>query len=111
MNADVLIKNGKIVTHSEEFDGAVAIKDEKIMAVTTDPAGIEAKTTIDAKGNVVMPGNIDPHVHIGLFMDFETDMKSETGAAAAGGTTTVMHCLLEKESIAKIITGRKVQIE
>jgi len=111
MECDVLIKNGKIVTHSEEFDGAVAIKDEKIVAVTTDPEGIEAKKTIDAKGNVVMPGNIDPHTHIGLFMDFETDMKSETGAAAAGGTTTVMHCLLEKESIPKIFPGRNEQIE
>lgn len=111
MNADVLIKNGKIVTHSEEFDGAVVIQGEKIAAVTTDPSGIEAKKVIDAKGNVVMPGNIDPHVHIGLFMDFETDMKSETGAAAAGGTTTVMHCLLEKESIPKIFPGRNEQIE
>ncbi len=111
MNADVLIKNGRIVTHSEEFDGAVAIKGEKILAVTADPAGIDAKKVIDAKGKVVMPGNIDPHVHIGLFMDFDTDMKSETGAAAAGGTTTVMHCLLEKESIPKVFSGRNESIE
>ena len=43
MDVDVLIKNGKIVTHSEEFEGAVAIKDEKIVAVTSDSGRIEAK--------------------------------------------------------------------
>ncbi|MFH0812192.1 MAG: amidohydrolase family protein [Pseudomonadota bacterium] len=111
MDVDVLIKNGRIVTHSDEFDGAVAIKGEKIAAIVSDPSGINAKKTVDAKGNVVMPGNIDPHVHIALFMDFDTDMKSETGAAAAGGTTTVMHCLLEKESILTRFPVRNESIE
>lgn len=38
---------------------------------------------------VISPGIIDPHVHMGLFVPFEEDLKSETKSAALGGITTV----------------------
>ena len=113
MDIDVLIKNGKIVTHSEEFEGAVAIKNDKIEAICSDCSGFNPRLTIDAEGNCIIPGCIDPHVHLGFFsIDFNNDMKSETGAAAAGGITTVMHMLVEKgTSISRVLPERIESIE
>lgn len=90
--ADLIIRNGKVVTHTDVFEAGVAIEGEKIAAIGYGLG--TAKREIDAKGNYVLPGCVDPHTHIGIFMDYEKDLKSETGAAAAGGTTTILHCLI-----------------
>ena len=47
-------------------NGAVLIKDEKIIAIGTTPELLAAYPdipTLDAGGNVVMPGFVDPHTH------------------------------------------------
>jgi len=60
---DVLITNGRIVDGTGEpaYAGDVAIADGKIAAVGR-VAG-EARQVLDAKGQVVAPGFIDPHTH------------------------------------------------
>jgi dihydroorotase (multifunctional complex type) len=87
-----IIRNGKVVTHTDVYEADVAIEDGKIAAIGKNLG--EAKETIDASGKYIMPGCIDPHVHVGIFLDYEEDLKSETGAAAAGGTTTIIHYLI-----------------
>lgn len=61
---DVIIKNGFIVdgTGKPGFVGDIAIKGDAIEKIGRDLEG-EAKKVIDAKGNMVSPGFIDPHVH------------------------------------------------
>ena len=65
----MIIINGKILTVDERFTiaEAVAIKDDKIIAVGTNNeirklAGRQCKT-IDAAGKTVIPGLIDAHLH------------------------------------------------
>jgi N-acyl-D-aspartate/D-glutamate deacylase len=60
---DVLITNGRIVDGTGEpaYAGDVAIADGKIAAVGR-VAG-DARQVLDAKGQVVAPGFIDPHTH------------------------------------------------
>lgn len=53
-----------------------------------------AHDTIDAHGRYVMPGAVDPHVH--LFR--EQDFRPESRSAAAGGVTTMLIYLLNGES-------------
>lgn len=56
------------------------------------PAAAQAKT-IDADGAWVLPGGVDPHVHVGLdFGDFATwdDYEQCTLAALHGATTTIV---------------------
>ena len=46
---------------------------------------------IDAGGRYVLPGLIDPHVHLGLFPPLATRLQAESGFAASGGVTTLIH--------------------
>jgi len=89
----LIIRNGKIVTDVGIIDGVgIAVDEEKIVGVAKDPhLPREADLTIDAKGNYIMPGTIDPHTHI-MEPGFEwrSDWKSETEAAAVGGVTLVV---------------------
>ncbi len=67
--ADLVIKNGKIFTVTDEnpFVQAVAVKDGKILAVgTSESVGkyIGEKTRVlDVEGKLVTPGFIDAHCH------------------------------------------------
>jgi len=68
--ADLVIKNGKIITIDSDNPRAeaLAVKDEFIMAVTTNgnvDQYIEEGTTtvIDAEGRLVIPGLNDAHIH------------------------------------------------
>jgi len=87
-----LIKNGTLITASETFDADILIEDEKISLIGKDLHHPNAEV-IDATGKLIMPGGIDPHVHLDLPM-FGTVSSDDhyTGhkAAAFGGTTTVM---------------------
>jgi cytosine/adenosine deaminase-related metal-dependent hydrolase len=69
---DLLIKNATVLTMNEDrtvFEqGLVAVKGNKIVAVTNgkDVEDYQAKTTIDADGDIVMPGLINTHTHVSM---------------------------------------------
>src|SRR5580692_7157993 len=88
--ADLVIRNGKVVSHDAVFPASVAIKDGRILAVGADDAMPGAMESFDATGLHVLPGAIDVHVH---FRDpgypDKEDFASGTAAAAFGGVTTV----------------------
>lgn len=48
-----------------------------------------AREEIDAGERTVLPGVVDPHIHLGNQHSFESDAETETAAALAGGVTTV----------------------
>jgi dihydropyrimidinase len=87
-----LIKNGTLITATETFDADILIENEKIALIGKDLRHPSAEI-IDAAGKLIMPGGIDPHVHLDLPM-FGTvssdDQYTGHKAAAFGGTTTVM---------------------
>lgn len=94
---DIVIRNGKVVTHTDVFDADVAIQGSKIAAVGKDLG--DAKRNIDAGGNYVMPGCIDPHNHIGMFVPYDKDLQGETRAALLGGNTMVMNCVCDNYGV------------
>jgi len=63
MQADLVIKNGWVVTPQETVQGGVAIANEKFVAIGTDDSLPEAREVIDVKGRHILPGLIDAHVH------------------------------------------------
>src|SRR2546425_9322399 len=87
-----LIKNGTVVTATDQYKGDVLIEDEKIAVIGT-ALDIQADKTIDAAGKYVLPGGIDVHTH--LDMPFggsksSDDFETGTRAAAFGGTTSIV---------------------
>jgi dihydropyrimidinase len=95
----LLIKNGRIITATDNFTGDVYIEGETVSAVGRS-LKLQADTTIDATGLLVMPGGIDPHVHLGMpFMGTFSSDTHETGTRAAlfGGTTTVIDFVLQRQ--------------
>ncbi|HIF9255325.1 TPA: amidohydrolase [Photobacterium damselae] len=71
-NVDLLIKNAQVLTMDKDktvFDhGLVAIKGNKIVAVTdgSDIKEYQSVKTIDADGDIVMPGLINTHTHVSM---------------------------------------------
>jgi allantoinase len=90
--ADALvIEGGTVVTHDTVFQADLVIRDERIVAITTDSSDIEASGRIDATGLLVMPGGIDPHTHFREPEEFTREGFFSGGqGAAAGGITTVI---------------------
>ena len=79
----ILIKNGKIVTASEIMDADVFIEGETIRAIGRD-LPFKADKTIDASGMLIIPGGIDPHVHLDMpFMGTYSSDNYTTGTSAA----------------------------
>lgn len=90
MTVDMVIRSGRIFAASGLFEGDIVVDEGKIQSLTKGGLIPEADTVLDAKGNLVLPGMIDMHVHFRDpgFPDRE-DFRSGTCAAAAGGVTTV----------------------
>lgn len=90
MNFDIVIHDGTLVTASETVVSDIGIIGEKIAAMGR---GLRGTRMLDAGGKLVIPGGVDPHVHLEMPQgtavssdDFETG----TIAAACGGTTTLI---------------------
>lgn len=69
---DLLITNATVLTMDKDgtvFEqGLVAVKGKQIFAVTDgrDVENYQAKTSIDAEGDIVMPGLINTHTHVSM---------------------------------------------
>jgi dihydropyrimidinase/dihydroorotase len=101
---DLRVVNAKVVTPNETILGGVAAEGWAIVAVGTERSLPDADRTIDAEGNYLIPGFIDPHVHWGLSryeFDYHEglahDFETETRGAVHGGVTTVVDFLLQPE--------------
>ena len=89
----VLIKGGTVVTAEQSFRADVLCGDGKIQEIGPDLTAQKDAEVIDAGGQYVMPGGIDPHTHMQLpFMGTIASEDFETGTAAglAGGTTMII---------------------
>ncbi len=94
-----LIRNGNIVTATDNFIGDVYIEGEIVIAVGQN-LPYTADRVIDATGKLVFPGGIDPHVHLDMpFMGTYSSDNYETGTRAAlhGGTTMVIDFVLQTQ--------------
>jgi dihydropyrimidinase len=89
----VLIKGGTVVNADRTQQADVLCHDGLIVSVGEGLDAPKGATIIDAGGQYVMPGGIDPHTHMQLpFMGTVASEDFETGTAAglAGGTTMII---------------------
>jgi len=86
---DLVIKSDKIFIDGRLTECFLGVKDGIIAAISKEK--LEAKKVIDAEGKVVLPGTVDPHVHIRApGHDERETFESGTKDAALGGVTTVI---------------------
>ncbi|MGI9202036.1 MAG: dihydropyrimidinase [Woeseiaceae bacterium] len=89
----VLIKGGTVVNADRTFRADVLCENGKVSAVAEGLSASSDATVVDAGGQYVMPGGIDPHTHMQLpFMGTVASEDFYTGTAAglAGGTTMII---------------------
>ncbi|MCK5042359.1 MAG: amidohydrolase family protein, partial [Sphingomonadales bacterium] len=89
----LIIRGGTIVNAHGSAKGDVLCDGGKIIAIGVDIDAPSDAEVIDASGQYVMPGGIDPHTHMQLpFMGTvaSEDFFTGTAAAMAGGTTSII---------------------
>lgn len=88
---DLLLINAMIYSNGTFFKGAVGIDQGVITEITSQPNLNNYQEIKDLQGHYLLPGAIEPHMHVrepgrpdrGTFL-------TETQAAAAGGVTTIL---------------------
>ena len=83
----ILITGGTVVTSEGRFDADVRVRNGTIVEIGPGLAAGAGARTIDATGLLVMPGGVDPHVHLGG--STRDDYRTGSQAALAGGITTI----------------------
>jgi dihydropyrimidinase len=89
----IIIRGGTIITAEQTKKADVYCVDGVIKAIGNDLDVPSTTEIIDASGQFIMPGGIDPHTHMQLpFMGTVASEDFYTGTAAglAGGTTTII---------------------
>lgn len=102
---DLLVSSGKVVTRNGIFNADIAVNDGKIISVSSSER-FDASRRINAEGKIVIPGVIDPHVHIyseGSGRTFEENCELETPSMVSGGVTTSLGFVASLKSYSSII--------
>lgn len=96
---DLKITNGVVIIPERgEIRTGIGIRDGQVVALA-DPADLpEAVRTVDAAGRPVIPGVIDPHIHLGNRSPYANECLTETRSALLGGVTTVGVFLRRQDS-------------
>lgn len=88
---DLRIVNARIFVDGIFFEGGLSIDGGKIVEIRKESMLMDSDETIDANGNLVIPGLVDLHVHFREpGFTHKEDFMTGTRAAAAGGVTTVV---------------------
>lgn len=84
---DVVVSGGIVVGPRGLAELDIALEGTVIAAVGRDLGPSHRR--IDGRGRVVLPGLVDPHVHLGIQRPFPEEVRTETAAALGGGVTTL----------------------
>ena len=86
MDVELIIHGGTVVSPTDTHKTDIGMADGVIVAVGDVAEMSGAARKIDATGKFVLPGVVDPHMHLGYTETLE-HAASETRAAACGGVT------------------------
>ena len=109
----ILIKNAHIINANNDLHGDILISDgiiERIEGMI--PESICNTTVIDAANQMVLPGGVDPHVHLDLPTpagNSSDNFRTGSIAAISGGTTSIIDFVtpVKGESLIKALYNRK----
>ena len=99
MDADLFVRDCRVVKPDGVVDCGLAIRGGSIAAVLRPGETITARRTLDAGGRFVVPGLIDTHLHLGnAAQAFASDCATESRHAVTGGVTTLMPFVITRGS-------------
>lgn len=84
---ELIIRRTAIVNADRRLQGDIRVRDGRIAEIGPNLTATRGAREIDASGLLVLPGGIDPHVHIGR--NRADNYTSASAAALAGGITTI----------------------
>jgi dihydropyrimidinase len=94
--ASCFIERGVVVTEGWSGPATIVVRDGRVASLhhpEQAPLPQADDDVIDAEGGWVLPGGVDPHVHVGMALgDYTTkdDYADATRSAVFGGTTTII---------------------
>ncbi len=114
IESDILIKNGFVVNSETSYYADIAVKAGKILEIAKQISPGEKTKVIDAKGLYVIPGGIDPHVHLylptpaGYSAD---DFRTGSISAIYGATTSIIDFVTpgRGENLEEAFKKRKIE--
>src|SRR5438309_212546 len=102
---DLVVTGGTVVTPTGVQELDVAVRGEQVAAIGAPGSFPEAARMIDAHGQIVIPGGIDPHAHYDInFMGTLSEGPDYAFAAAAGGTTTLVDFVFHESQADPYVT-------
>ena len=112
----ILIKNGTVISSSGSTAADVLIQDGLIARTGSGLTDVDADRIINAAGKFILPGGVDPHVHMHLPVAggySSDDFFTGSRAALYGGTTTMIDFVtpVRGESLTSALEKRKKEAE
>ena len=91
-NAKKIFTNGRIVLPHGVWQGSLVIENGKIVGLLNPGLSLPGYEEINVKGKTLLPGLIDPHVHMWdpSPLNYREDWLHGSQCAASGGITTIV---------------------
>ena len=109
---DLLIKGGTVVTVDGARPADIRVRGELVVEVGNLTRRTADRRTIDATDLLILPGGVDPHVHLSATPSewaFVDDFTTGTRAVLAGGITTVGQMAFPAENELPLATLARMQ--
>ncbi|MFC6724010.1 dihydroorotase family protein [Halobium palmae] len=100
---DLVVANGTVVSPEQGvFEADIGV-DGDVVGAIAEAGSLDGERVVDAAGNHVFPGVVDPHVHHGLFRPLDDDARTESRSGLVGGVTTTGNIFRRGESYLEIM--------
>src|SRR5258708_16312475 len=109
-----LIRGGTVVTADQSYRADVLCDQGLIKEIAPRIDAPAGARVVDAGGQLVMPGGIDPHTHMELpFMGTTAseDFFTGTSAGVAGGTTSIIDFVIPNPGTSLIQTSHVLRAQ
>jgi dihydropyrimidinase len=112
---DLRLSGGQVYLHGSGVLGVdILIDGGQVTGIVAPDIHAPAREVVDLHGALVLPGAIDPHVHLGKDIRVPRDPDDallETASAAAGGITTMLVYLMSGDSYSEVTPAARAVME
>jgi len=111
---DLALENGTVCTGDRLFPANVYVTGEEVAVISSIREKFPARETLDCSGLFLLPGFIDPHVHLSLNLGRYTsvdDFDSGSALALSGGVTTLIDFLDPVSSLSDFEKAKKSRMQ